>query len=400
MLVRSMVPLLQMALSVSPVVLLKGARQVGKSTLAMQYSDEYRVMDDVSVRLNAKAAPQLFIDMLPKPVCIDEIQKAPELLEAIKLYVDRQRRNGDFLITGSANLLDMKQTKDTLAGRVIELSLYPLSFKEQQGKPLDNVVDRLFQQNFSTEMIDSETLLNVMLQGGYPELLRISEPRARKLWFASYISSYVERDARDLGELRDLDSYFRFLNVIASRSATLLNKSDLAKEVGVRIETLDNYLTILHQTFQMHSIRPYYENMGKQFVKAPKTFMADTGVLCYFLDIQSAQALSASRYKGQIIETFVLNEIIKHLQWAEKSCQLYHYRTHDKQEIDFILVAQDQTIAIEIKSSSNVHKSDFKHIVQFQAAHKTPVLGVVFYMGEQVLWFDEQCIALPMSFFG
>lgn len=122
MLVRSMLPLLQMAMYVSPIVLLKGARQVGKSTLAMQFSDEYRVMDDVAVRLNAKASPQLFIDMLPKPICIDEIQKAPELLEAIKLYVDRQRRNGDFLITGSANLLDMKQTKDTLAGRIIELS--------------------------------------------------------------------------------------------------------------------------------------------------------------------------------------------------------------------------------------------------------------------------------------
>jgi uncharacterized protein len=400
MLVRSMVQLLETALSASPVVLLKGARQVGKSTLAMQYSEEYRVMDDVAVRINAKASPQLFIDMLPKPVCIDEIQKAPELLEAIKLYVDRQRRNGDFLITGSANLLDMKQTKDTLAGRIIELSLYPLSLKEMNGKPTDNIIDRLFQRQFDHVRIDNETMLGLMVQGGYPELLRIRDAKARKLWFASYISSYVERDARDMGELRELDSYFRFLNLIAPRSATLLNKSDLAKEVGVRIETLDNYLTILQQTFQMHSIRPYFENIGKQFVKSAKSFIADTGVLCYFLDIQSAEALAASRYKGNVVETFVLNELIKHLQWAESSCQLYHYRTHEKQEIDFVLVTPDQTIAVEVKSSSQVQMSDFKHILQFQAVHKNPALGVVFYMGDQVLWFDERCVAVPLTFFG
>lgn len=400
MLIRSMVELLQTALSVSPVVLLKGARQVGKSTLAMQYSSEYRVMDDVAVRLSAKASPQLFIDMLPKPVCIDEIQKAPELLEAIKLYVDRQRCNGDFLITGSANLLDMKQTKDTLAGRIIELSLYPLSLKEINGKPTDNVIDRLFRRDFDHPAIDSESMLGLMVQGGYPELLRIRDAKARKLWFASYVSSYVERDARDLGELRDLDSYFRFLNIIAPRSATLLNKSDLAKEVGVRIETLDNYLTILQQTFQMHSVRPYFENIGKQFVKSSKTFIADTGVLCYFLDIQSAQALAASRYKGSVVETFVLNELIKHLQWAENSCQLFHYRTNDKQEIDFVLTSAYQTLAIEVKASTQVQLSDFAPIMKFQSLHKQSVFGVVFYMGEQVLWFDEQCVALPMSVFG
>ena len=150
MLKRSISPILKTALKISPIVLLKGARQVGKSTLAMEFGHHYIVLDDVSTRINAKNDPNRFVETLQKPVTIDEIQKVPELLESLKIYIDKHRNNGDFLITGSANILDMKQTKDTLARRIVELNLYPLSLKERANKAQENVIDRLFSYDFNT----------------------------------------------------------------------------------------------------------------------------------------------------------------------------------------------------------------------------------------------------------
>ncbi len=399
MLKRSLEPILKTALKISPLVLLKGARQVGKSTLALSLCENYTVLDDVSTRVNAKNDPNLFIQNLKKPVCIDEIQKVPELLESLKLYIDKSRHNGDFLITGSANILDMKQTKDTLAGRIIEVDLFPLSAKERENKAEENIIDKLFAQTFDISQKSYQEIIEDIVRGGYPESLKLETPLEKKLWFASYVSTYIERDARDLAELRDIDSFFRFLNLIAPRSTTMLNKSDLAKEVGVRIETIENYLTILEQTFQIKLLRPYFDNIGKQFVKSPKLYLNDTGIASYFLGITSKEALEASHYKGALIETFVCNELLKHISFAMQPTSLFHYRTNDKKEIDFILKQNTKIIAIEVKSSSKVDTSDFKHIIDFQRSSKQEVFGVVFYMGDNVLWINERCVALPFGFF-
>jgi len=399
MLNRSLETIVKTALKISPIVLLKGARQVGKSTLASKLVANYVVLDDVSTRINAKKDPNLFVQKLDKPVCIDEVQKAPELLESLKIYVDGNRRNGDFLITGSANILDMKQTKDTLAGRIIEVDLHPFSAKEKSNKPDENIIDALFERKFAVTGKAYEDVAKEIVVGGYPESLKLETPLERKLWFASYISTYVERDARYLAELRDIDSFFRFLHILAPRSTALLNKSDIAKEVGVRVETIENYLAILEQTFQIKLIRPYFENIGKQFVKSPKIYLNDTGVASYFLDINSTDALETSRYKGALFETFVCNELIKHISFATNQTQIFHYRTNDKKEIDFILKQNDKIVAIEVKSASKVDKSDFRHIMDFQNNCKSEVFGVVFYTGENVLWMSETCVALPFGFF-
>lgn len=399
MLKRSLEPILKTALKISPIVLLKGARQVGKSTLALNLCENYTVLDDVSTRVSAKADPNLFIQNLKKPVCIDEIQKAPELLESLKLYIDTSRHNGDFLITGSANILDMKQTKDTLAGRIIEVDLFPLSAKEREGKPEENIIDKLFAQAFDVTPKTHKEMMVDIITGGYPESLKLETPLEKKLWFASYVSTYIERDARDLAELRDIDSFFRFLHILAPRSTTMLTKSDLAKEVGVRVETIENYLSILEQTFQIKLVRPYFENIGKQFVKSPKLYLNDTGIASYFLGINSLETLETSHYKGALIETFVCNELLKHIAFASQPTSLFHYRTNDKREIDFILKQNSRIIAIEVKSSSKVDTNDFKHIIDFQKSASQDVFGVVFYMGENVLWINERCVALPFSFF-
>jgi len=399
MLKRSILPILETALDISPVVLLKGARQVGKSTLAMEIRKNYIVLDDVATRVNAKDDPVRFVETLPKPVTIDEIQKVPELLEAIKIYVDKRRNNGDFLLTGSANILDLKQTKDTLAGRIIEIDLYPLSLKEKSHKPNENIVDRLFEYDFATTEVETNDLVEDILRGGYPDVQRLTTALEKKLWFSSYVSTYIERDARDLGEFRDIDSFYRFVNIVAPRSTTLLNKSKLAKEVGVRIETCENYLVILEQTFQLHTLRPFFENIGKQFVKSPKIYLNDTGLMGYFLGIYSIEAFENSRYKGALVETFVFNELLKHCSFALDDTKIYHYLTSDKKEIDFILERQNSVIAIEVKSSSKVGKDDFRHIMEYQKKSSRDIFGIVFYMGKNILHINEKCVALPMGYF-
>ena len=366
MLKRSISPILKTALKISPIVLLKGARQVGKSTLAMEFEHHYVVLDDVSTRINAKNDPYRFVEALQKPVTIDEIQKVPELLESLKLYIDGHRDNGDFLITGSANILDMKQTKDTLAGRIVELTLYPLSLKERADKAQENIVDRLFSHDFSTLTIETNRVVEDILKGGYPDVQNLETPLEKKLWFSSYVSTYIERDARDLGDFRDIDSFYRFVNIIAPRSTSLLNKSKIAKEVGIRVETVENYLVILEQTFQLYTLRPFYENIGKQFVKSSKLFLNDTGIMSYFLGIYTIAQFEDSRYKGALVETFVFNELIKHCGFTIEDTKIYHYLTNDKKEIDFILEQNNRVMAVEVKSSSKVGKDDFRHIMDYQ----------------------------------
>lgn len=399
MLERSIENILSTALKISPIVLLKGARQVGKSTLAMKRNQNYIVLDDVSTRINAKEDSNRFIETLAKPVTIDEIQKVPELLESLKIYIDKKRRNGDFLITGSANILDMKTTKDTLAGRIIEINLYPLSSKEKVSKANENIVDKLFNHDFSTVNMDTDIVLEGMLKGGYPDVQNLEEPLEKKLWFSSYVSTYIERDARDLGEFRDIDSFYRFVNILVPRSTTLLNKSKIAKEVGIRIETVENYLVILQQTFQVQMVRPFFENIGKQFVKSSKIFLNDTGLMSYFLGIYTIKQFESSSYKGALVETFVFNELLKHCEFSMDNTKIYHYLTSDKKEIDFILQRNDKIIAIEVKSSSKVGKDDFRHIIEYQKKSSKDILGIVFYMGENVLHINDNCVALPMGYF-
>jgi predicted AAA+ superfamily ATPase len=398
MLDRSISTILEVALKISPVVLLSGARQVGKSTLSFLVRKNYVVLDDVSIRLNAIENPIGFIESLDKPICIDEIQKAPNLLEAIKLNVDKNRINGSFLLTGSANLLDMKKTKDALAGRIIELVMYPLSLKEKNHKPEENIIDMLFKKDFKIAYQSKQDIAKHILDGGYPEILKLNSTLEKKLWFSSYISTYIERDARDLGDIREINNFFKFINVIAPRSATILNKSNIASDTGLKDSVIDNFLTILEQLYQIKILHPYSENIGKQFIKSPKLYMIDTGVMSHLLRIKDEKTLETSHYKGQLYETFICNELLKHLTFCNNDTDIFHYRTSDKKEIDFILKRADEIIAIEVKSSTTVSKKDFKHIIDFQSRSPHKVFGIVFYNGSQMLQIDKNNVALPYSF--
>lgn len=260
---RSVDSILKEALSISPVVFLAGARQVGKSTLCLTMDREYRVFDNLTERAAAVADPVGYADALPPLVTLDEVQKVPELLEGIKLAIDQQRRNGRFLLTGSANVLDMKQAKETLAGRIIEIPLWQLSQKELNNKPDENMIDRLFEEGVQAlplADVSHEQVLSAMINGGYPEALKIESSRGKSLWFNAYISTYVERDIRDVGELRDISAFIRFYNIIAPRSCGLVNKSDLASDANLSEATVSNYLSMLQMIYQIVQLSPYSAN--------------------------------------------------------------------------------------------------------------------------------------------
>lgn len=400
---RSIVPILKEALEISPAVLLTGARQVGKSTLCLGLERNYIVFDDLSQREAALNDPIGYIASLKKPVTIDEVQKLPEVLEGIKLNIDKYHNNGDFLLTGSANVLDMKKARDTLAGRVIELPLFPLSAKELQNKPDENIIDTLFNkgaENLSAADIGIEEILQIIINGGYPKIHKINSQRGKSLWFNSYISSYVERDIRDVGELRDISSFIKFFNILAPRSCGLLNKADLANSSGLSEATVSNYLSMLEMIYQISLLKAYSSNISKRFIKSPKFYLTDSGVLAHLLNITTVQELLNSNKKGEIIETFIYGELLKHIGYSAVLPKIYHYRTSDKKEIDFIIEKGGKIFAIEVKSSQSVKQEHFKHIIDFQKKSKKDITGIVFYMGESILPFgdkENKRYALPLS---
>ena len=396
---RTLESILEIALKTFPVVLLNGARQVGKSTLALDNFKNYLTFDDGELRLYAKENPKGFLKNLEFPICLDEIQKVPTILEYIKMHIDSNRVNGDFLLTGSSNVLDHKDSKDTLAGRLCELRLHPLSSKEKNDKPNENVIEKLLNRDFKLAKKDySDEVINHIIDGGYPEILEL-KGFSKDLWFKSYIATYIERDARDLADIRDIDSFIKFVNILSTRSATILNKSSLSVDVGIKDITCENYLSIINRIYQATLLRPYFINIGKSFVKSPKVYFNDTGVLCSLLKINSKEQLINSTYSGQIYETYVFCELQKHISYLQKSSQMFHYRTNDKKEIDFIIEIDNKILAIEIKQSSSVKKDDFKHIIDLQNKIDKKCLGVVFYNGEIVVEFSDDLVAIPFGIF-
>lgn len=401
MIKRSISPQIEDALAAFPVVLLSGARQVGKSTLALSLGYHYITLDDITQLDGALTDPIRFVESLPRPVVIDEIQKAPNLLAAIKEAVDHKRNNGDFLLTGSANLLGFKRVADSLAGRMGIVELWPLSCSELSQQPGRNVVDCLFDGSYPTLMKGGGSAeggqfnLERVLQGGYPEIQKIPSLRARALWFSSYISTYIERDVRDIGELRNLERFVHLVNILSSRSAATLNKAELSRSAGIDQKTLANYLMLLEMVYQIRPVPAYSSNIGKRYTKSAKLYFTDTGVLSHLLSIGGVDDLKSSAHYGSIVETYVFSELLKAMRQCEQKTQLFHYRTSDQREIDFVLLRGEKKVAVELKAAITVRKADFSHIQHLQQSEQG-VTGIILYQGEKMVPFGNNT-ALPLS---
>jgi len=392
------------ALADTPVVLLHGARQAGKSTLAQAIAADahparYLTLDDPATLTAARGDATGFILGLEGKVIIDEVQRAPELFVAIKAAVDRSRQPGRFLLTGSANILLLPQLSESLAGRMEILTLWPLSQGEIEGYD-ENFATRVFAPRLTlpTPGISREDLVRRIVMGGYPEVVLRRPPR-RAAWFRSYITTILQRDVRDIMQIERLDEMPRLLAVLAGRTGTLLNVADLSRTLGIPQTTLHRYLTLLQATFLIQLVPAWTANVRKRLLKTPKIVLADTGLASHLVGMDGRGLMANAELWGAFLETFVAMELLKQMTWSKIRPTLYHFRTTKGEEVDLVLeVPSGELVAVEVKAAAALGANDFRGLRTFAAiAGRRFKRGVLLYLGDQALPFGQNLYAFPIS---
>lgn len=398
------------ALKDTRVVLVAGARQVGKSTLLSQIltlndrrGDKARILtlDNATVLAAAKEDPISFVKQHPSgTLAIDEVQRCPELFLAIKEVVDSVGRPGQFLLTGSANVFALPLVADSLAGRIEVIDLYPLSQGERRGF-VDNLVDALFegQPPIVSSSIQKDDYMEMAVIGGYPEVQFRSRPERRRAWFTNYLRTLVQRDLRELADLQRLDDIEKILRALAAYTSNLINEMAMSREIGIPNTTLQRYLAHIENIFLFKRLPAWSSNRLTRVVSAPKVHIVDSGIGGHLIG-QSTRALVASTgYGGHILESFVVMEIIKQVTWSARKPTPYHFRTHDNVEVDLVLETADgDIVGIEIKSSGTVGGGDFKGLRTLASkAGERFRAGVVLYTGGVTVPFGVRMWAAPIS---
>jgi predicted AAA+ superfamily ATPase len=415
MLPRHLEPLLVESLRSFPVVLLIGPRQVGKSTLAQglargRWRARYLTLDDPTVQSAALSSPDGFLEESRGPLILDEVQRAPDLLRAVKLVVDRSRRPGMFLLTGSANVLTLSTVSETLAGRVAIHELHPFSWAELRRRRFTGVLDGLFRAGNAGEALGlfpdecpaerADEWRKLLLTGGFPQPALGRSPAARRTWFDSYRQTYIERDLRDLASLEHLPEFTRLLTVLALRTGQELNVSSVARDLGLPATTLRRYLGFLEKTFQVFLVPPYFANVEKRLVKTPKLFFCDTGLACHLGGVDGWSTLVTQNRAGSMAETWVACELRKALSLTSSRTTLCHWRAHGGEEVDFLLERGPEVVGIEVKTSAEIRERDLKGLAGLRKSLGRRLrLGVVLHPGTRAIAFDSRTIAVPLAAF-
>jgi predicted AAA+ superfamily ATPase len=396
-------PRLLEALADSPVVLIHGPRQCGKTTLARVVGDHagysYITLDDDVLRAAAEADPAGFVADLPKKTILDEIQRAPFLFTALKTAVDRDRAPGRFLMTGSANVLLVPKLTDSLAGRMEILRLNPLAQCELVRRP-PRFLDTLFAGGFKTRSTRrlAGQLAERITAGGYPAALVRQAGRRRATWYRDYLDALVQRDVRDLARISSLDALPRLLALAATQTGRLLNVTDLASPFQLSRPTIRDYVTLLERVFLLDELQPWHSNRLSRLVKTPKLHVGDTGLACALLGVDAA-ALTADRsLLGQLLETFVFQELRRQASWHEEPLTFFHYRDKDGGEVDIVIERGARTVAgVEVKAAASVNNADFRGLRKLkEAAGKRFTTGIVLYDGESSASFGDGMHAVPV----
>jgi predicted AAA+ superfamily ATPase len=403
MIKRAIVHAIHAAMADTPVVLLNGARQTGKTTLARTMAEktgaEYFTLDDAATLALAASDPVGFIRNLQGPVVLDEIQKAPDLFPAIKVSVDKNRRPGRFLLTGSANVLTLPRLSESLAGRMEIIPLFPFSSGELAGTR-ERFVTRLFDGTIAKTKFTATTqdLAARLMRGGYPEAVRRTADDRRSAWFASYISTILQRDVRDLARVDALHQLPNLLKLLATRTAGLANLADVSRDAGLPHTTLTRYLALLETVFLVHRLPAWSTNMGKRLVKASKLHLVDTGLACHLIGANARRLRDDRALFGRMLETFVVGELRKQLSWVAPHASLYHFRTAGGSEVDVVLEQADGSVAgVEVKGSATVTASDFVALqaLRDQLGNQFRT-GLVLYLGDRVIPFGEKLWLVPI----
>ena len=387
----------------TPAVLIHGPRQCGKTTLARSVGEArdyaYFSFDDDVTLAAARADPVGFVGELPDHVVLDEVQRAPVIFPALKSAVDRRRTPGRFLLTGSANVLLLPALADSLAGRLGLLRLHPLAQCELASRE-PGFLDLLFDGGFKVRKFDrlGKGLAERIAAGGYPAALARSTARRRAVWYRDYIETLVQRDVRDLARIASLDALPRLLALAAGQTARLINISDLASPFQLSRPTIRDYVTLLEQVFLIDELPPWHSNRLSRLIKTPKLHIGDTGLACALLGTDAAGLWQDRSLLGQLLETFVYQELRRHASWHDGEIHFSHFRDKDGAEVDLVLQRGSGQIAgVEVKAAATVTTADFRGLRKLkEAAGRKFAGGVVLYDGETSAGFGEGMHAVPI----
>lgn len=405
MLVRNLTPALEAALQDNPIVLVHGARQTGKTTLARleatRRKARYLTLDDAGVLSAASSDPVGFVSGFDGPVVLDEVQHVPALFPAIKSEVDRRRHPGRFLLTGSANVLLLPKISESLAGRMEILTLWPLSQGEIDRAP-DRFVDAVFRARLPavppSKMARTELAARIV-RGGYPEVVRRASASRRRAWFGSYLATILQRDVREIAGIEGLTALPRLLQLLATRSAGIQNFSDISRDAAMPQTTLKRYMTLLEATHLLRVVPAWFRNLGKRLMKAPKLYLDDTGLLAHLLGVDAKRLIADANLFGPFLESFVAVELAKQAGWSRVQPNAFHFRTLIGEEVDVVLEAPSgEVVGVEVKSSATIGASDFRGLKALAAATGSKFRrGIVLYTGVETIPFGGNLHALPVD---
>ena len=400
---RIVEPRLTEALEDAPVVLLHGPRQSGKSTLVRSVGEAhgrtYLSFDDDVVREAATSDPVGFVLDLPARVTLDEIQRVPQLFTTLKAAVDRNRTPGRFLLTGSANVLLLPRLADSLAGRMAVLRLHPFAQVEVERAPA-GFLDRLLTGGWAVRRTQrlGPNLAERIVAGGYPPALGRPSHRRRAAWYRDYVMAITQRDVRDLARIGALEALPKLVASVASQTARLVNVSALAAPFEVSRPTIRDYLTLLQHVFMVMELPAWHRNRLQRLVKAPKLHMGDTGVAAAVLGLGADDLVADRHAYGQLLETFVVQELMRQAAGHEHDLCFHHFRDRDGYEVDVVIERAGRAVAgVEVKAAATVTDADFRGLRQLaRAAGDAFVAGVVLYDGEVSAPFGERLRAVPV----
>lgn len=401
---RFLAPVVREALTDTPVVCVVGPRQSGKTTLVQHLASDraFFSLDENNYYQTAALDPSGFVAALPDAVTVDEIQRVPALLPAIKRAVDRSRRPGRFLLTGSANLLLLPPVTESLAGRMEIVQLQPLTEAEKErknGRFLIDLLQGALKPNIRPETTTGgPTLAERLVAGGYPEPLTRSPVRARQ-WHRQYLRGIIERDVREVARVRDARELARLLELLALRSAQLFNASNLANDLGVHRETVEHFVTVLERLFLVRRLPAWHRNTAKRLIRSPKVHLLDSGLAATLADLTVADWLNNRERMGNLLESFVVQQLSAQAAWTDPDLRFWHYRDKDRVEVDAVITRGRKTWGIEVKAAASVTSRDGRGLARL-ADHcgKDFERGILFYDGRDIFPLtDKRMLAVPLS---
>jgi predicted AAA+ superfamily ATPase len=401
---RWQIPGVARALATRRVVIIAGARQTGKTTLARQIADkdcDYRTLDDTDLFALAMEDPKGFVKNSAKTMIIDEIQKAPRLIPEIKIAVDRNNRPGQYLLTGSANIQSLPGVSESLAGRVKNIHLRPLTVGETLGKK-PGFLKRAFGKNFPLKIsgYDKEAIINLAFRGGYPEAVRIKKVSDRKEWHKDYLQALIQRDLKDIANIRRQDALGELTRILASWSAKFMDMTAMGTALSLNKLTLESYVNALVSLYLFEKVSPWIRTDYERAGRRPKLYAADTGLMTAILGWEPGEVLLNRDRSGKLVETFVFQELAAQVD-LESGYSIFQYRDRLNREIDFVIEREDGALlGVEVKAGHNVSSKDFepqKWFVENIIRNKKPYTGIILYAGDRTIPFGENMLAVPAA---